>query len=281
MSSPHWTPTPTFRKPSRVFESRFQSFIALGDPSHGRARVGHLRAELEKRGLARVHRSARGRAPERIRARQRRAPEMADWVRRLGGDRGGAEGYGGPVRRRADTRSRSRLKPTRRCSNSVVSRRSRRPNGSRVSSSGTTSLDTTPGFTRPRPSRDMRPPVRRRAPSSSRSTTIRSTRSGRIARPDRWARSRRTSYDFAGESAPKKISRVRRALGSSQGLLISDPHNLAWLFNIRGSDVSYTPLPIGWAYLPTRGPSGRFSRRKEARACQPSQSHSPCRRARA
>jgi Xaa-Pro aminopeptidase len=35
--------------------------------------------------------------------------------------------------------------------------------------------------------------------------------------------------------------------------LISDPHNLAWLFNIRGSDVSYTPLPIGWAYLPADG----------------------------
>ena len=35
--------------------------------------------------------------------------------------------------------------------------------------------------------------------------------------------------------------------------MISDPHNLAWLFNIRGSDVSYTPLPIGWAYLPLEG----------------------------
>ena len=42
-------------------------------------------------------------------------------------------------------------------------------------------------------------------------------------------------------------------MGSSHGLLISDPHNLAWLFNIRGSDVSYTPLPLGWAYLPLEG----------------------------
>ena len=46
---------------------------------------------------------------------------------------------------------------------------------------------------------------------------------------------------------------MRHAIGPSQGLLISDPHNLAWLFNIRGSDVSYTPLPIGWAYLPVEG----------------------------
>jgi Xaa-Pro aminopeptidase len=41
-----------FRKRLRVFESRFQSFVALGDPSHGRARVSQLRAELAKRGIA-------------------------------------------------------------------------------------------------------------------------------------------------------------------------------------------------------------------------------------
>src|SRR5271154_2593169 len=41
-----------FRKLLRVFESRFQSFVALGDPSHGRARVSQLRAELAKRGIA-------------------------------------------------------------------------------------------------------------------------------------------------------------------------------------------------------------------------------------
>jgi Xaa-Pro aminopeptidase len=58
---------------------------------------------------------------------------------------------------------------------------------------------------------------------------------------------------FAGEGASAKIARVCKAMGSSQGLLISDPHNLAWLFNIRGSDVSYTPLPLGWAYLPREG----------------------------
>jgi Xaa-Pro aminopeptidase len=58
---------------------------------------------------------------------------------------------------------------------------------------------------------------------------------------------------FAGESTAAKIARVRQAIGSSQGLLISDPHNLAWLFNIRGSDISYTPLPLGWGYLPLEG----------------------------
>ena len=50
-----------------------------------------------------------------------------------------------------------------------------------------------------------------------------------------------------------KIERARKALAPSDGLLISDPHNLAWLFNIRGSDVSYTPLPLGYGYLPLEG----------------------------
>ena len=60
-----------------------------------------------------------------------------------------------------------------------------------------------------------------------------------------------------------KIARVRQAIGVSQGLLISDPHNLAWLFNIRGADVSYTPLPLGWAYLPLEGrPVAFLDRRK-------------------
>jgi Xaa-Pro aminopeptidase len=58
---------------------------------------------------------------------------------------------------------------------------------------------------------------------------------------------------FAGESVAAKIARVRKALTSLDGLLVSDPHNLAWLWNIRGSDVSYTPLPLGYGYLPLEG----------------------------
>ena len=58
---------------------------------------------------------------------------------------------------------------------------------------------------------------------------------------------------FAGESAAAKIAGVRKALSGVDGLLVTDPHNLAWLFNIRGSDVSHTPLPLGFAYVPTEG----------------------------
>jgi Xaa-Pro aminopeptidase len=54
---------------------------------------------------------------------------------------------------------------------------------------------------------------------------------------------------FAGESAAAKIEDVQKALDGVDGLLVSDPHNLAWLFNIRGADVSHTPLPLGFAYI--------------------------------
>jgi len=57
---------------------------------------------------------------------------------------------------------------------------------------------------------------------------------------------------FAGESVVAKLKRIRAALTAERldALVISDPHALAWTFNIRGSDVSYTPLPLGYALLP-------------------------------
>jgi Xaa-Pro aminopeptidase len=58
---------------------------------------------------------------------------------------------------------------------------------------------------------------------------------------------------FAGESSTAKIAAVRSALASADGLLVSDPHNLAWLFNIRGADAPHTPLPLGFAYVRAEG----------------------------
>ena len=58
---------------------------------------------------------------------------------------------------------------------------------------------------------------------------------------------------LAGETAAAKLARTRAALGTSEGLVISDPHNVAWLFNIRGADVSHTPLPLSFAFLPREG----------------------------
>ena len=60
---------------------------------------------------------------------------------------------------------------------------------------------------------------------------------------------------FAGESADDKLKRVATEIGKqrSDALVISDPHNIAWVFNIRGSDVAHTPLPLAFAMIPKSG----------------------------
>jgi Xaa-Pro aminopeptidase len=58
---------------------------------------------------------------------------------------------------------------------------------------------------------------------------------------------------LSGESAARKLAHARTALAASDGLLVSDAHNVAWLFNIRGTDVAHTPLPLSFGYLPREG----------------------------
>jgi Xaa-Pro aminopeptidase len=61
--------------------------------------------------------------------------------------------------------------------------------------------------------------------------------------------------ELAGEAAPDKLARIDAALAKEKldALVVSDPHNLAWTFNIRGGDVSHTPIPLGYAILPREG----------------------------
>ncbi len=61
--------------------------------------------------------------------------------------------------------------------------------------------------------------------------------------------------EFAGEEAAAKIARIQQALAEERcdALLISDPHSMAWTFNIRGGDVGHTPLPLGYALMPREG----------------------------
>ncbi|MGB9364916.1 MAG: aminopeptidase P family protein [Xanthobacteraceae bacterium] len=60
---------------------------------------------------------------------------------------------------------------------------------------------------------------------------------------------------FAGEAAAEKLARVQAELGKlkSDALIVSDPHNVAWAFNIRGADVAHTPLPLSFASVPREG----------------------------
>jgi Xaa-Pro aminopeptidase len=60
---------------------------------------------------------------------------------------------------------------------------------------------------------------------------------------------------YAGETSESKLARVREKLAKERvdTLVVSDPHNLAWTFNIRGADVAHTPLPLGYAIIPREG----------------------------
>ncbi len=60
---------------------------------------------------------------------------------------------------------------------------------------------------------------------------------------------------YAGETGASKLERVRAELGKlrADSLAVSDPHNVAWLFNIRGGDVAHTPLPLSFAIVSKLG----------------------------
>ena len=60
---------------------------------------------------------------------------------------------------------------------------------------------------------------------------------------------------LAGESASDKLKRVRAELDKAKvdALVVSDPQNVAWTFNIRGSDIAHTPLALAFALIPREG----------------------------
>src|SRR5262247_4247195 len=60
---------------------------------------------------------------------------------------------------------------------------------------------------------------------------------------------------FAGEAAEDKLVRIRAEVAKlhADALVVSDPHAIAWTFNIRGADVAHTPLPLAFAIVPQAG----------------------------
>jgi Xaa-Pro aminopeptidase len=60
---------------------------------------------------------------------------------------------------------------------------------------------------------------------------------------------------YSGETAEAKLSRVRADIekAHADALVVSDPHAVSWLFNIRGSDVPHTPVALAFALVRTDG----------------------------
>jgi Xaa-Pro aminopeptidase len=60
---------------------------------------------------------------------------------------------------------------------------------------------------------------------------------------------------FSGETGTDKLGRIRAEIVKlgADALVLSDSHAVAWTFNIRGADVSHTPLPLSYALVPKDG----------------------------
>jgi Xaa-Pro aminopeptidase len=60
---------------------------------------------------------------------------------------------------------------------------------------------------------------------------------------------------YAGEDAEDKLTRIRAELAkdAADTLVVSDPHAVSWLFNIRGNDVPHTPVVLAFAVVPKEG----------------------------
>ncbi|RIK98496.1 MAG: X-Pro aminopeptidase [Proteobacteria bacterium] len=60
---------------------------------------------------------------------------------------------------------------------------------------------------------------------------------------------------LAGEDVAAKLDRIRADLARTgvTAQVLSDPHAVAWTFNIRGADVAHTPLPLSYAVVPREG----------------------------
>jgi Xaa-Pro aminopeptidase len=60
---------------------------------------------------------------------------------------------------------------------------------------------------------------------------------------------------FAGEEAAAKRAQIQPEIARlrADALVVSDPHAVAWTFNIRGRDIAHTPLPLCFAIVPRDG----------------------------
>ncbi|KAA0073548.1 aminopeptidase P family protein [Tardiphaga sp. P9-11] len=61
--------------------------------------------------------------------------------------------------------------------------------------------------------------------------------------------------NYAGVPEADKLAQIRGEMERLRvdALVLSDSHAVAWTFNIRGADVSHTPLPLSYALVPKHG----------------------------
>ena len=74
--------------------------------------------------------------------------------------------------------------------------------------------------------------------------------------------------DYAGRSADDKRAEIGQALAATRldAAVITAPDSLAWLLNVRGGDVPYAPLPLGFAIVRADGAVEVFLDRRKLTA---------------
>jgi Xaa-Pro aminopeptidase len=65
---------------------------------------------------------------------------------------------------------------------------------------------------------------------------------------------------FAGQSVPDKLAMISKLLGKAgaDATVLTQPDSVAWVFNIRGHDVPYTPVVLAYAILKKKGKAELF-----------------------
>ncbi len=68
---------------------------------------------------------------------------------------------------------------------------------------------------------------------------------------------------YAGEASASKRERVAKTLSDVDAAILTLPESIAWLLNIRGSDVPHTPFPLSFAVLNADGHVDLFIDRRK------------------
>ena len=63
---------------------------------------------------------------------------------------------------------------------------------------------------------------------------------------------------FAGRSAADKLKDMRKAIAPHDAVVLTQPDSVAWLFNLRGFDVPFTPVVPAFAILHAKGKAEIF-----------------------
>ena len=235
-----------------MFEARLQSFAETADPSKGAGRLAALRAELKRRGLDGF---VVPRADEHQSEYVPAGAERLAWLTGFTGSAGIAlvlmEAAAVFVDGRYTVQVRQQIDTNAFTPQPLIDHPPEAWLGERVRSGETLGFDPwlhTPGAI-----------DKLRAAVEARDGMLVPVETNPIDAiwPDRPAMPRGAVSLYpeilAGLGREAKLAFVREKLGEGETLLVSDPHAVAWLFNIRGSDVGHTPLPLGYALVPKAG----------------------------